>query len=330
MIYEFRGAKKERLDELYKKYPDISTVIFDEIYRYKDKKDIMEILENIRNNKAYNYNDLTNGIWFNLDVDADRNWRQKKNKNAQCSIILATIFWKIINTIKEQMVSGKSIAILCRTGYEAEKLRKIFIDNHFKINGTRDSNDLLRIATNIKYIMKENCIDGNEQKYTFLALMSTNHNEIDGKVFEKINVMKARTGILRKIKDVFIELKKSEHSKLEYIEKIIDILKNNGYQINFSILYFIRACFGINEVNDEKIDKLLIARQYINSYSNITSGIYIMTMHQSKGKEFDVVYIIDADRVKDETNLNYVVHSRMKECLFPITYSYKGTKWGNK
>ena len=120
------------------------------------------------------------------------------------------------------------------------------------------------------------------------------------------------------------------NSKLDCIESIISILKENDYEINYSILFFIKRCLKNESITNEKIDKIMLSRQYINSYSNISKGLYIMTMHQSKGKEFDNVFIIDTDNIKKETNLSYVAHSRMKEKIYPVKLIYEGTNWNNK
>lgn len=157
--------------------------------------------------------------------------------------------------------------------------------------------------------------------------------EIDGKEnIKDIKIDRVRSGLLLEIKNIMIDFKEQRdlNSKLDCIESIISILKENDYEINYSILFFIKRCLKNESITNEKIDKIMLSRQYINSYSNISKGLYIMTMHQSKGKEFDNVFIIDTDNIKKETNLSYVAHSRMKEKIYPVKLIYEGTNWNNK
>ena len=163
--------------------------------------------------------------------------------------------------------------------------------------------------------------------------MATNKDEIDGKEnIKDIKIDRVRSGLLLKVKNILIDFKEQRdlNSKFDCIKSIVSILKDNDYEINYSILFFIKRCLKNRDITKEKIDKIMLGRQYINSYSNISKGLYIMTMHQSKGKEFDNVFIIDVDNIKNDTNLSYVSHSRMKEKIYPIKLIYEGTLWNKK
>ena len=333
MIYEFRGAKKERLEELEKTYPNIKTIIFDEIFRYRDKKDIIDLLNKIRHGQEYNYDKLINGKCINVNVKTNETWRNSKSKKSQLTIISKYIYWKISKILSSELENGKSIAVLCREKSEVKRIREIFIENGYHIKQNKDSNDLLKIANSIKEIILPQQIATNKENYIYLALMATDRDEIDKKEnIKNVKIEKVRSGLLLKIKNIFTDYNAQIdlESKFNCIESILSILKDNGYEINYSILFFIKRCLENKNITNEKIDKIMLSRQYINSYSNIGKGLYIMTMHQSKGKEFDDVFIVDADNIKGEKNLNYVVHSRMKEKIYPIKLIYEGTIWNNK
>ena len=62
----------------------------------------------------------------------------------------------------------------------------------------------------------------------------------------------------------------------------------------------------------------------------ITPGLYITTIHQSKGKEFDCVLVLDVEKIADDRNLLYVSHSRMKEQLYPVAVKYQGLKYSKE
>lgn len=330
MIYEFRGAKKERLEELESIYPTIKTIIFDEIFRYKDKTDIIELLYKIRHKEEYNYDNLTNGKCIKIKVKANESWRNSKSKKAQLTIISKYIYWNISEIISRDLKKGKSIAILCREKNEVKKIKENFIENGYHVKENKDSNDLLKIANSIKKVILPEKIDSNKEIYIYLALMATNRCEIDNKEnIKDINIERVRSGLLLKIKKILLEFKEETNlnSKFSCIESILAVLKENNYEINYSILFFIKRCLKNKNITNEIVDSMMLSRQYINSYSNISKGLYIMTMHQSKGKEFDNVFIVDSDNIKNENNLSYVVHSRMKEMIYPIKLIYEGIDW---
>ena len=82
------------------------------------------------------------------------------------------------------------------------------------------------------------------------------------------------------------------------------------------------------DISPQVIDNIMLQRQYIDSFTDMSPGLYITTIHQSKGKEFDCVYVVDVDALQSDQNLLYVSHSRMKESLFPIKIQYTGLTYG--
>ena len=77
-------------------------------------------------------------------------------------------------------------------------------------------------------------------------------------------------------------------------------------------------------------EKQMLQRQYTNSFTNITPGLYITTIHQSKGNEFDYVIVADVSQLNEDKNLLYVSHSRMKERLYPISVTYNEPRYGGR
>ena len=61
--------------------------MIDEIFRYRDKKDIIDLLYKIRHGQEYNYDKLINGKCINVNVKTNETWRNSKSKKSQLTII---------------------------------------------------------------------------------------------------------------------------------------------------------------------------------------------------------------------------------------------------
>ena len=59
---------------------------------------------------------------------------------------------------------------------------------------------------------------------------------------------------------------------------------------------------------------IFLQYQYLKAFREL-KGIYVLNVHQSKGREFDYVYLIDREAINKEENLLYVALSRVKEKL---------------
>ena len=114
------------------------------------------------------------------------------------------------------------------------------------------------------------------------------------------------------------------------ILKILCIIEYEGDSVTFSMKKFVEQCANLIKPTPETIDGVMLRRQYTNSFTNITPGLYITTIHQSKGKEFDYVIVADVSQLNEDKNLLYVSHSRMKERLYPISVTYNGSRYGGR
>ena len=114
------------------------------------------------------------------------------------------------------------------------------------------------------------------------------------------------------------------------ILKILCIIEYEGDSVTFSMKKFVEQCANLIQPTPETIDGVMLQRQYTNSFTNITPGLYITTIHQSKGKEFDYVIVADVNQLTEDKNLLYVSHSRMKERLYPISVIYNGLRYGGR
>jgi superfamily I DNA/RNA helicase len=78
---------------------------------------------------------------------------------------------------------------------------------------------------------------------------------------------------------------------------------------------------NLKNLNAENVTKVFLQYQHKRAY-RILKGIYIITMHQSKGREFDIVYVIREPNMKAQDNLFYVAVTRTKGRLVLFEQKY--------
>ena len=83
--------------------------------------------------------------------------------------------------------------------------------------------------------------------------------------------------------------------------------------------YLIKSIVGIKKLNAKNIDSIFIQYQTAKSFINL-KGRYILNVHQSKGREFDTVIILDSNRIAKEKNLFYVAVSRARKEIIMVDW----------
>jgi superfamily I DNA/RNA helicase len=339
MIYKFRGSSIERLNDLSIKYSSLKKVEFNEIFRYKGKEDILNILEHIRKEQLPNYSVLTNGKYISIDVKCNSNWHisSLKSHPMQCSKISYSIFYNCRSIILSLLRQNKSVAILTRQNDLANRLTEVFFENKYMPRTISDTNEML-----LQNRMIKKCLDpiplGEKIPYIFsLVALCTMQKKIDDENIEllaqlnSINISRKRKPNIKKmwetikphIDDVSLE------RCFTNIDILLSILETDtDCVINFARKRYLMHCISQKGLTSEMVDSIMLQRQYIDSFSFITAGIYITTIHQSKGKEFDSVFIVDVENINNDANLLYVSHSRMKESIYPIKLNFTGLEFG--
>ena len=340
MIYDFRGSTIQRIEELPRLYPEIVKIEFDEYYRYKDKTDLVQLLVSIRNGQLPNYTNLVNGRLITVPVNCNQNWREIKNsksQKAQCSLYATAILYKTMRTISEYLCCNKSVAILCRNNIEVDRLIELFFEKGYFPREISDTKDMTIIGKHLKALIQSNTIGDSISHILSIVLLCTSKKVLFGDRMESISTI-SFASFKRKTKDAYKKIKpivcasadKCDYrSKVDVVTQIMFVAENEGENINFGKRKFVLQCANIEKPNAETIDGIMLQRQYTNSFSTLTPGLYITTVHQSKGKEFDCVFAADTDLLSKDRNLLYVSHSRMKEKLFPIKVNYNGLKYGS-
>ena len=340
MIYNFRGSTLKRIDDLQLLYPDIVKIEFDEYYRYKNKTDLVKLLTSIREGKTPDYSKLTNGKLLTISVDCNAQWREisnAKSQKMQCTLFCKSILYGVMNDISCQLKQNKSIAILCRNNIEVDKLVELFFEKGYYPKEFSDTKDMTLIGKHIKTLLQ--CVPISEKIANILSivLLCTSNKVLFGENLSEISKL-SYASFKRKTKSGYSNIKplvaacaeKCDYeTAMELVINIIELAEKAGETITFSKRKFIVQCKKLANPASETIDGIMLQRQYTNSFTNITPGLYITTIHQSKGKEFDNVFVLDVDKISRDQNILYVSHSRMKEKLFPIVIKYNGLKYRN-
>lgn len=338
MIYGFRGSTIKRIEELPSLYPGVEKIEFDEYYRYKGKNDLVELLTSIRNGKAPDYSRLNHGHILTVSVNCNSNWRELKNAKSQkmqCTLYCNAIMFKIMKCVSELLSRQQSVAILCRNNIETDKLIKLFFEKGYYPKEISDSKDMTLIAKHLKALIQPAPVKQNFAHILSVVLLCASKKTIFGDTFEDV-VQLSYDSFKRKTKEGYRKIKPIVTScadkcgykaTVDLINQIMTIAENEGESINYAKRKFFAQCAKLEEPTSEAIDGVMLQRQYTNSFSCITPGLYITTVHQSKGKEFDSVFAADVAQLSKDQNVLYVSHSRMKEQLYPIIVTYIGLKY---
>ncbi len=334
MIYDFRGASKSRLDDLYTKYPSTKRFEFTDIFRYKNKPDIIQILNSIRTDMPFNYNNLTNGRLIKCKINADNTWQIDNNQGlltGACNLC----FYAISNIVSDALRNKKSICVLTRKTAFADTLTRTFINNKFRPRVIADTKEMMFLNKQLKKMF----VSQTEIRFMIPIILSIvasckNVIKIDDEELSAILDMsfdKLKKKRKEEYRELFAIINLHANSQdVEIIKKVLKELLNSASvktNLNYVRTNYVLECIRSNEATPQYFDNLLLQKQYVNSFSEIVPGLYITTIHQSKGREFDYVCVIDIDNIKNEKNLLYVSHSRMKEKLFPVVFNYVGVKW---
>jgi hypothetical protein len=230
----------------------------------------------------------------------------------------------------------KSVAVLCRYNEVANKLTDIFFEKNLHPRSVTDIGEMTKINKHIK-----KCLEPVQLKYkvgSLLAIASlcTMNKKIDGEHADLLFLLDAQTlsrkkkPLLKAINSIIkpYYINESPEICFDVIAQILDLLGDqDSITLNYACQRYVEHCIRIKDLTSNIIDNIMMQRQYIDSFTNTSSGLYITTIHQAKGKEFDCVFIVDIDNIVKEEQLLYVATSRMKEALYPIKINYVGVSY---
>ena len=337
-IYMFRGAYSQIMKQFLNDYPDAKSIYLTENYRsgeeivYLASKIISKNMD--RFNKNFMAINKGGNIFFN---------ELSSRKDEEKYII------DIINgfTLEER----KNTAIIVRTNMEASLYKNILKKNNLYDSDTIDNNIYKSfifddIVYFLKYIYEDNKrayfiqFMNKPNKYIQrMSLINENVNENDIYHFYKNNI-----DMINIIKNFFNKLKLAQNmncknaillflNSIGYKGYIKDKSKNDiDYENNITIVNRIIALF-------EDYNKTINLDNFINSFKSyevkkkddFECDIKIITMHASKGLEFETVILPDInegiipsknlsdEEINEERRLLYVAVTRAKKNLYIIS-----------
>ena len=344
-IYSFRGANPNYLLNIESVFKDINFYNLNKNYR--SKKDIVMLSDYIIKNNKERYKKI---IESHSDEKTPIQIIKTKNLIMQNKYILDKI-----NSLEKD----ENLAVLFRNNISAYPVANCLLENNIQFNKRLNfkSNAMKLILNDLKNIIEFSYDQSNlnifkkiyyklnlylKKDYVNNINISFNESILDYIVQDSyiqdyqqelvINLKNTLNNIIGKNLSKTLELLFSESSYIEYISK-----HNDNIPINFIqelLIYFSKDLDNINELQMkiENIDKILQENHYNNS------NVFISTIHQSKGLEYDNVLLIDlvdgefpvySDRfssLEEERRLFYVAITRAKNNLFLMYPKYRNEK----
>ncbi|MBB6215069.1 superfamily I DNA/RNA helicase [Anaerosolibacter carboniphilus] len=323
MIYGWRGASPNRIIDLLKEYGnEIEQKALVTSMRFKNQKDIEGLIKNARQ-ETYDINGFKsseNVKHIKIKVK-DKNLFSKQSKNS----MYASLKFKIIDILpKYEKRKDKSIGILCRYNEQVDFIKKALRED-FKISSQTISNneeehnivcDLIEFLEKQRKDLSKDELSKEIAKYIFSVIYDDNIGAIKRTKLDEVkfaNFKNARLSLLKEIAS-FIEEAQESKDFLDCLVRSINTVKNGQLNVNHENLYLVRKILSSKKSTPEKITDLFLQYQYLKAFKDL-KGIYVLNVHQSKGREFDFVYLVDTETMSKESNLLYVALSRVKEKL---------------
>ncbi|MGO1580394.1 MAG: UvrD-helicase domain-containing protein [Peptoniphilaceae bacterium] len=306
-IYGFRGGNLKSFRKFLKEMDEKNSLSLEMLENYRSSEKLIESFNNI-------FSKILRKDYVNLESSEKGQEEIKilKYENNEKLAIANYILDLINNGIDED-----SIAVLFRTKKEVELLEKELIKRALNVNNTskqfsqlREIRDILNILKSvvdekdilsILSYLKSPMVGLSENSIFIIANHFNREKNLDVKNLSKEDIQLFQYGITK------LEYLRNIESKISLQDLIIRIVNE------FDFYELSRICYGKNSlsnisklislVGDFENNKNVNIRDFID-YINLleldtdynTKGINLMTIHKSKGLEFDHVIICDCKR----------------------------------
>lgn len=325
-IYSWRGAEIKNLDNFQKDFP--KTKVFYLEKNYRSTQPILDFAYKVISKN------MTHPI---LSLFTDKKTGEEVIFYEAASQEDEGIYISnIINNLKEQYPL-KEMAVLYRTNAQSRTIEEVFLHYgipYVLIGGIRfyerkeikDILSYLRLLVNpLDKVSKERIIKlGKARWEKFKKYYEKNKDNLDKKTTEKI------------IEEIF--------SATDYL-KIYDVNNEENYSQLENIKELKSVALSFPSLSQFLEQVALVESEYFEGEKNLKNkdGVRLMTLHQAKGLEFSVVFIVgveegilphsrsldDVYSLEEERRLFYVGITRAKERLY-ITYSRQRFIFGNR
>lgn len=346
-IYSFRGARFKNIIDFEKDYPDAKIILLEENYR--STKNILDAAnEMIKKNK------------FRIE----KNLYTKKEGGEKLSLIEtmdesheAQKITEKIKELIENKVDPKEIAVLYRTNFQSRALEEAFMSLGipYQVLGTKffERKEVKDIVSFIKASLNpENFGDIKRianvpprgiGKVTLLKILEGREGELKGKTQSNVLAFKK---LLSRIKEETVKKYPGDLIKFVLEESgLKTYLENNGTEEkerleNILELINLAARYGDTGTPEEALQNFLTDFALVSDQDSLDkseSAVKLMTVHASKGLEFDYVFIagleedlfpqqrpeMKEEEREEERRLFYVALTRARKKVF---LSYAGSR----
>lgn len=350
-IYSWRGAQIENLLEFETTFPGTTSVVLEENYR--STKNILDVSNSIIEK---NTNRIEKTLFTQQGDGEKLTLFGGYDEEAEAHFITSTV-----RALKERGVSLREIAVLYRTNFQSRVLEEMFLYTAipYQVLGTRfferkevkDILSFLRAAqnpestTDLKRII--NTPPRGIGKVTLLRMVEGREHELTPAMQTRVNDFRA---LLVRIAEYATVHMPSETIRYILSESGIERHLKQGDSDDTERLLNAQELVTLATKYDtlspqEGIEHLLEDAALASDQDSLTENkdaVKLMTIHASKGLEFDHVFITgledglfpqhisdDRDDAEEERRLFYVALTRARKKVF-LTYASVRTIFGSK
>jgi len=353
-IYSWRGANIKNILNFEKDFKNSKTILLEQNYR-----------------STQNILGAANEVIAKNKLRKDKNLFTKNEAGEKLGVYYAFsendeagfIAQKCSDLINHENISPQEIAILYRTNFQSRVLEEAFLNANvpYQVLGTKffDRKEIKDIIAFIKAALNPDDLTSLKRiinvpprgigKVTLAKIASHREDELSPTVLEKITNFRK---ILSKIKAVSDKEKPSDLIKFIITETGLNDKLRDGTEEDLERLANMKEFVSLALKYDkmpvgEGVERLLEESALASDQDQLeekTNAVRLMTVHASKGLEFDYVFISgledglfpskmdrgkNEDRGEEERRLFYVALTRARKKLF-LSYASSRTIFGSR
>lgn len=354
-IYSWRGANMKNIFEFEEDFPELDTILLEENYR--STKTIITVANAaIAKNTVRKEKNL-----FTNNEDGEKITLYTAFDEADEAHFIAEKANELIRAGTEP----EEIAVLYRTNFQSRAIEQALLDldvphqvlgtKFFDRKEVKDVLTFLRLALNpdntTDLARVINVPPRGIGKTTLMRILSNNENEIAPAMRNRVENFRA---LLQKIAETALSMPPSETIKFIIRETGLEEIFMNGNDEDQERLGNVRELVTLAQRYDEMsaeegVEVLLESASLASEQDSLTeekTGVKLLTIHASKGLEFDTVFVtgledglfpsrrfdeasISREAAEEERRLFYVALTRARKKLF-LTHAMVRTIFGSR